>query len=75
MFWYLKTDVKSVYSYGKLLHFKKLIVLQFIVMEYQSLQNVNIPVYYCPDKHIPLLIILQAEANILHTYPSVRFDV
>ena len=31
-----------VYPYGKLSHFKKLTVSQFIVIEYQSLQNVKV---------------------------------
>ena len=28
-------------------------VLQFMVIEYQSLQNENSQVYLCTDKHVP----------------------
>ena len=45
MFSYLKAGVKIVNPYGKLPHFEKLIVQQFLVIEHQSLQSVNSTVY------------------------------
>ena len=40
----LNTGIKTIYPHGKLSHFQILTVSQFIIIEYQSLENVKSPV-------------------------------
>ena len=55
---YLKTGVKIVYPYGKLSNSIKMTVLQFIIIEYQSLQNVNNLVDFCKEFFLQIVAVV-----------------